>query len=96
MLAMKHETEFVCGLRYKLQVMDISVEDPMFVFDNNQSVLVINTNNSGSMIKKKMHSIAFHFIRERYARNEGCTAYINTAENITNLLPKPLPSGEKH
>ena len=38
MLAMKHATEFVRGLRYKLRMMGIPVEEPAFVFGDNQSV----------------------------------------------------------
>ena len=94
MLAMKHATEYVRGLRYKLRMMGIPVDEPAFVFGDNQSVLA-NTTNPGSTIKKKMHSIAYHFIREGCAKNEWRTAYINTAENIADLLTKPLPSGEK-
>jgi len=63
MLAMKHATEFVCGLCYKLQMMGIPVKEPAFVFRDNQSVLA-NTTNPSSTMKKKMHSIVFHFIHE--------------------------------
>ena len=94
MLAMKHATEYVRGLRYKLRMMGIPVDEHAFVFGDNQSVLA-NTTNPGSTIKKKMHSIAYHFIREGCAKDEWRTAYINTAENIADLLTKPLPSGEK-
>ena len=94
MLVMKHTTEVVRGLHYKLRMMGIPVEEPAFIFGDNQSVLA-NTINPGSTIKKKMHSIVFHFIREGCARKKWRTAYINTAENIADLLTKPIPSGEK-
>lgn len=91
---MKQATEYVRGLRYKLRMMGITVDEPAFVFGDNQSVLA-NTMNPGSTIKKKSHSIAYHFVREGCARDEWRTAYINTAQNIADLLTKPLPSGEK-
>ena len=94
LLAMKQATEFVRGLRYKLRMMGIPVDEPAFVFGDNQSVLA-NTTNPGSTIKKKCHSIAYHFVREGCSRDEWRTAYIKTAENIADLLTKPLPSGEK-
>ena len=94
LLAMKQATEYVRGLRYKLRMMGIPVDEPAFVFGDNQSVLA-NTTKPGSTIKKKCHSIAYHFIREGCSRDEWRTAYINTAENIADLLTKPLPSGEK-
>lgn len=93
-VAMKQATEYVRGLRYKLRMMGITVDEPAFVFGDNQSVLA-NTMNPGSTIKKKSHSIAYHFVREGCARDEWRTAYINTAQNIADLLTKPLPSGEK-
>ena len=94
LLAMKQATEYVRGLRYKLRMMGIPVDEPAFVFGDNKSVLA-NTTNPGSTIKKKCHSIAYHFIREGCSRDEWRTAYINTAQNIADLLTKPLPSGEK-
>ena len=94
MLAMKHATKYVWGLQYKLQMMGIPVDEHAFVYGDNQSVLA-NTTNPGSTIKKKMHSIAYHFICEGCARDEWRTAYINTSENIADLLTKPLPFGEK-
>ena len=68
MIAMKQACDFVRGLRYKLRMMGIPVDEPSFVFVDNQSVLS-NTSNPGSTIKKKYQSICFHFIREGYARD---------------------------
>ena len=77
-------------------MMGIPVDKHAFVYgdSDNQSVLA-NTTNPGSTIKKKIHSIAFHFICKGCVRNEWYTAYINTTENIVDLLTKPLPSEEK-
>ena len=94
MVAMKQACEFVRGLRYKLRMMSIPVDEPSFMFGDNQSVLA-NTANPGSTIKKKSQSIFFHFIRDRCARDEWRTAYAKTCENIADLLKKFLPRGEK-
>ncbi len=56
-VAMKQATEYVRGLRYKLRMMGIKVEEPAFVFRNNKSVLY-NTTSLGSMLKKKSNAIA--------------------------------------
>ena len=92
--AMKQALEYVRGLRYKLRMLGIPVEEPAFVFGDNKSVLA-NTSVPGSTIKKKMNSLSYHFIREGCARDEWRTAYINTHLNFVDLLTKPLPSGEK-
>ena len=48
-----------------------------------------------SQLKKKSNSVAFHHMRESSALDEWRATYINTHENMTNLLTKNLPSGEK-
>jgi len=93
-VAMKQATEYVRGLRFKLRMMGITVNEPAFVFGDNQSVLA-NTTAPASTLKKKSNAIAYHFVREGCARDEWRTAYINTHENVADLLTKPLPSGEK-
>jgi hypothetical protein len=91
---MKQATEYIRGLRYKLRMMGILVDEPAFVFGDNQSVLA-NTSAPTSTLKKKSNAIASHFVREGCARDEWRTAYINTHDNVADLLTKPLPSGEK-
>ena len=58
---MKQATEYVKGFCYKLRMMGIPVEDPTFIFGDNQSVLA-NTNIPESILKKKTQSIAYHFV----------------------------------
>jgi hypothetical protein len=91
---MKQATEYVRGLCFKLRMMGIIVDKPAFVFGDNQSVLA-NTTAPASILKKKPNAIAYHFVREGYARDEWRTAYIYTNDCVANLLTKPLPSEEK-
>jgi hypothetical protein len=93
-MAMKAATEYIRGLRFKLRMMGIPVEGHTYVYGDNQSVLA-NTTMPHSNLKKKSNAIAFHFVREGTARDEWRTAYVNTHENPSDLLTKPLPSGEK-
>ena len=92
--AMKQCCEYLRGLRYRLWMMGIPVNNPVFIYGDNQSVLW-NTSVPESMLKKKSNSIAYHFVREGVARDEWRTAYVNTHENPADLLTKPLPAGEK-
>ncbi len=91
--AMKQATEYVRGLRYTLRMMGIKVDEPAFVFGDNQSVLC-NTTAPALTLKKKSNAIAYHFVREVVARDEWRTVYVNTDENLADLLMKPL-SGPK-
>lgn len=94
-IAMKHCCEYLRGLHYKLRMMGIPVNGPAYIFGDNQSVLA-NTTIPELTLKKKAQSIAYHLVREGAARDEWCTAYVNTHENEADLLTKVLPAGEKH
>jgi hypothetical protein len=48
-----------------------------------------------SMAKGEISAVELNFVREGTARDEWRTAYVNTHENPSDLLTKPLPSGEK-
>ena len=89
---MKQATEYVRCLRHKPRMMGTPVDEPAFIFGDNQSVLA-NTTMLESTLNKRMQSIAYHFVREGSARDEWRTAYINTHENVANMLTNPLPSG---
>jgi hypothetical protein len=86
---MKQATEYARGLRYKLRMMGMTVNEPTFVFGDNQSVLA-NTTAPASTLKKKSNAIAYHFVREGCACDEWHTAYLNTNNNVADLLTKPL------
>ena len=86
---MKQATEYVCSPRCKLRMMGIAVDEPTFVFGDNQSVLA-NTTNPTFTLKKTLNAIAYHFVREGVARDKWSTAYINTDDNVADMLTKPL------
>ena len=94
LVSMKQATEYVQGLKYKMRMMGIRVDEPAFAFGDNQSVLA-NTSNPTSTLKKKSNAIAYHYIREGCAKDMWRTVYVNTHENVVDLFTKPLPSGEK-
>ncbi len=74
--------------------MGITVDEPAFIFGDNQSVLA-NTTAPASTLKKKCNAIAYQFVREGCARDEWLTVYINKHDNFANLLTKHQPSEEK-
>ena len=65
------------------------MDEPAYVCGDNQSVLA-NTTAPGSTLKKKSNAITYHFVQEGCARDEWQTTYINTYENVADLLTKPL------
>ena len=83
---MKQAVEHVRGLRYKVKMMRIQCEDPVFVYGDNKLVLA-NTTGPASTLKKNMNILSYHFVCE------GCTQDANL--NLEYLLTKPFPSREK-
>ena len=93
-IAMKQCCEYLRSLRYKLRMMGIPVEGPVYLYGDDQSVLG-NITILESTLKKKSQSIAFHFICKGVTCDEWRTSYVNTNENKSDLLTKVLPSGVK-
>ena len=93
-MAMKHATEYIRGLRYKLRMMGIPFSDPCYVYGDNQSVLY-NTTLPESTLKKKSNSIAYHSVREGVATDEWITGYEPSDTNVSDLLTKPVPAGQR-
>ena len=93
-IALKTCCEYIKGLKYKLQMMGILVNGPSLIFGDNQSVLS-NATKPDSTLKKKSLSIAYHFVREGTAAGEWLLTYVNTNDNVADILTKPLPGGEK-
>ena len=76
-MAMKQEAECLRSVSYKLCMFGIPVYEPVFIYGNNQSVL-INASAPESKLKNKSQSIAFHFIQEGCATDEWRATYIHT------------------
>ena len=93
-IAMKQCCEFIRGLRYKLRMMGIPVNEPTFIRGDNKSVLC-NTMIPSSVLSKKSNLIAYHAVREGVARKEWVTGYIKTDYNPSNISTKSLPAGQK-
>ena len=93
-MAMKTAAEVNRGLRYKLRMMGIPIDGPTYTYGDNMSVLH-NTQKPESMLKKKSNSIAYHLVREAVAMGEMLTGYINTDDNVSDILTKALPRGER-
>ena len=67
MMETKQAADYIRGFHYKLRMFGIPVEEPSYMYGDNQSVLAVSTRTEYTL-NKKAQSIAFHFIRE------GCAA----------------------
>jgi hypothetical protein len=93
-MALKTVAEINRGLRYKLRMMGIPIDDASYVYGDNMSVLH-NTTNPESTLKKKSNSIAYHLCRESVAMDEMRVGYIKTDDNFADLMTKVQPKGER-
>ena len=63
---MKYGVETLRGLWCKLCMMGVPIAGPGYVYGDNMSV-IHNTSNPASVLKKKLNSICYHFLREAVA-----------------------------
>ena len=62
-VAMKIGMESLRGLRYELQMMGVPIDGPSSIYGDNMLV-IHNTQQTESTLKKKSNSIAYHAVRE--------------------------------
>ena len=74
---MKEWYKYLRGLRYKLRMMGIPCEFPSYIFSDNQSVLVNGLVLATAVLKKKLCSIMYHFVREGVAADEWRLTYLH-------------------
>ena len=88
-VALKNGMESLRGLRYKIRMMGIPLENPSYILGDNMSVIK-NTQTPESTLKKKSNSICYHFCRESVAMGESLTAHVPTNDNLADLATKVL------
>ena len=86
---MKTGIETLRGIRYKLRMMGVEIDGPIYIYGDNQSV-INNTSKPESVLKKKSNLICYHFVREAIAMKECLTTHIPTLRNFADMLTKVL------
>ena len=85
--AMKHGTEKLWGLIYKIRMMGIPLSGPSYVYGDNKSAIT-NSTRPESTLKKKSNSICYHAIRESVVMGESLLTHVGTCDNLADLLTK--------
>ena len=89
-VAMKQALEMIKSLKYKLQMFGIPiVENGVKVLGDNRSV-ILNCSVPESTLKKKHHSVNFHFVRECVAAGVALVMKVDTGCNLADLFTKIL------
>jgi hypothetical protein len=72
------------AVRYKLQMMGVPIDEPVYVYGDNMSV-IHNTQKPESTLKKKSNSICYHYIRECMAMGEALTSHMRSKDNPADM-----------
>jgi hypothetical protein len=88
-VAMKIGMESLRGLRYKLRMMGVPIDGPLLIYGDNMLV-IHNSQQPESTLKKKSNSIAYHTVRESISMGELLTGHVRTNDNPANLATKVL------
>ena len=94
---MKHGIKILCGLRYKLRMMDNELTGSTSIYGNNVSIIMIyNIPEPKSTLKKKSNSRCHYAVRGADASGECLTSqHIPTLKNRSDLLKKVLYGKER-
>ena len=69
--------------------MGIPVNNPAFVYGDNQKMLW-NTTDPDSTLMKKSTSVAYHFVCKGVAKDEWRMRYVKTSENPSDFMTKVI------
>ena len=83
--ALKQCCEYLKGLRCKLRMIDIPVNNPCFILGDSQSVLW-STTLPESTLKKKSSSVAYHFVRDGVSVDQSRTSYVNRFDDEDDII----------
>ena len=89
-VAARIAVEAVMELRYKLRMLGVPLEGPALMLGDNMSV-VLNTTVPSSPLKKKHQACNYHRIREAIAARIVRFAHVDSVNNYSDVLTKPLP-----
>ena len=93
-VVMKEGMEYLRGLRCKLQMMEVAISGPSYIYGDNMSI-IHNTQWPESVLKKKSNTICYHAIREGVAIGECLTGHLSSHDNPADLCTKILPGEQK-
>ena len=86
---MRIAVEMIEGLRYKLRMLGVPLNESASIFCDNQAV--VTNMKPESPLKKKHAAINYHRVREAIAAGTIQVAKEDTQTNLADILTKPLP-----
>lgn len=93
-VALKTGVEANRALRYRLRMMGVPIDGATYTYVDNKSV-VHSSSAPESALRKKSNVIAYHACREASAMKEMVIGWINTLDNVADLMTKVVANGEQ-
>ena len=75
-------------------MMGVAISGPTYIYGD-KMLVVHNTQQPESTLKKKSNQICYHFVRESVAMGESLTTHVPTADNPADLATKLIPGSQK-
>ena len=82
--------ELIMEYHYKLCMLGVPLDGPALLLEDNNSI-ILNMTVPSSPLKKKHNVIAWHHIREAIVCKIIMFAKINSKDNYSDMIMKPLP-----
>jgi hypothetical protein len=95
LVASRVATELIIEVWYMLRSLGVALDGPALMLGDNISV-VLNTTVPSSVLKKNHNAIAYHCVREAIAARIMRFANIESEENVSDVLTKPLSNEKFH
>ena len=78
-------------MKQTFQDLKVQFSEPIPIFCDNTSAIIISKNHVMHSKKKKHIPIKYHFVREQVAEKNIKFDYVCTKEQIADIFTKPLP-----
>ena len=75
-------------------MMGIQRDDCCYILGDNQFMLH-DSSDPESQLRKKLNSVAYHFVREGTAKDEWRCTYVKSEDNHSDLLSKVLQRDQR-
>ena len=86
-MAMNHRMETFWGLQYKLNMIEVPIYGPSYIYWDNISV-IYNNQHPDSNMRGKSNSICYHEMRESVALGESLMTRIPTNYNPSDMMTR--------
>jgi hypothetical protein len=95
LVASRVATELILEIRDMLRSLGVALDGPALMLGDDVSI-VLKTTVPSSVLKKKHNANAYHRVREAIAARIMRFAYINSGENVSDVLTKALSNEKVH